>query len=612
MRIRGSILLAIVVGVLIGAAAALSIYTWLDREHPDQPNKLSVPSDVSIPNNASTSTTIESEVRIDDLALPIRIQSIPDSFALTSDFDRRASLYLLLSNADESDFEQYIVDSLKISSRNQRAVALLIIFSRYAIVNPPRAVDRALKLDSLSEQEKGNLIWWIFNEWSVSDLDAAVTALHELPQEFRRSASMATMWRHDHLSAEEREDLARRIGPTDSWVDGMVNSIRDELIKTDPRKAYYDLLADSERNSSQTFDVTEAAKYWIEADGIAVLAEIRDSLKSAGARTSVLRNLIWNVFNEDLATPSSVLQEVSKFPSQQEARELTHAVFQAWANSNPKSSFEASLEYDDQLISDRLQMNLLRSWANDEPEELYEEAMTLPVQFQAFAIAASLRSISRDSSEEAIRLARNLDSSALRTSARDAIVSGWRSNDPKSAFEWLMNNSLDVQSPRDKTLWQHTFSMYLDEDYGSARKYVDAYEGEFRDSLVVATAEHLLDLDVERAIDYIKTAGKEISESLAHEVAFSLSEYDPMEALSFGETLEERLRKDYYESVIYSWADDDFIGLFDNIYEFPSKYQSLVAKRLLEFDARTYRLSELEVKKLESMIESDKDPIAVY
>ena len=254
-------------------------------------------------------------------------------------------------------------------------------------------------------------------------------------------------------------------------------------------------------------------------------------------------------------------------------------------------------------MSNRKRSRLLYSWAEADAEGVYDEALTLPRQFQTAAVADALSHISKNSPLEAIRLARTLETRELRTSARDAIVHGWRSSDAKSAFEWLMENGLDVQAQRDKSLWRTTFSMYLDEDYGAAREYVDQYEGEFRDQLLEATAEHLVEWDLTEAIDYIKNVDIEVSEWFLLSIADSLTRLNPMEALSYGETIEPHRRNDFYESVIYTWSNEDFISLYENIERFPGKHRSLAATRILDANGHVHYLTDQEIEKLESMID---------
>ena len=608
MRSKVALLLAGVAGALIGSIA---VYTLRDDPFPVQLLTTSLPSGETVLNLKDYPPVSPVNEQTKKLDSTLRVQSIHDVARLESDFDQRYALYQLISNADEDELEKYIGQSTEISSRNQQMVALTTIFARYAALDPYEAIDRVLALSHVSKQNRRSLVWRIFNEWTVIDLAAAYTAIDDLPDEFKRQAANAIMWRSDRLSADQRNELARRIGPTDSRIEQVVDSNRRESLKANPRKAFYDRIHDTSWTLSRSIELDEITRYWFELEGVVVLKEIYDSLTSAAERKSVLHSLIWDINDLNNDTAASILQVVSQFPNQHEAKEATNAVFENWANFDPKASFEAALQFDDQLVSERTRSYLLRTWANVDAEGLFEEAVTMPRQFQGVAIAEAFGQISRDSPQKAIRLARNLDSPVLRATAKTAIVHAWRGYDAKSAFEWLTNNDLNVDVSRNKSLWRYTFSSYLDQDYASARTYLDQYEGEFKAQLVEATSEHLVHKDLELAIDYMKSLDCEISSSFLDQFANSLGKLGPMEALSFGETLEQHQKEAYYEDLIRSWSFQNFNSLHENIHRVPKKFHPFAANRLLDENTERSYLTDQEIKKLESMAEGVKTSVHV-
>ena len=600
MRVYLIVLIAGLTGVLIGAIA---VYGLRDDQFTGRASTNYLPNAITTSDHDKVTTVLSLDDHFKRLDSRLHVQSLQDISRLQSDFDQNLSLRLLLSHADEDDLKAFIRESTKIPSKNQRISTLAVIFGRYAAIDPRKAIERAQRTNHLTEDDQYEIVSSIFNEWIVSDLDGAVAAINEFPQAVKEIGASAMMPRLDHLPSEERIELARAIGPNDSWIEYTVDRIRLESFKNDPRKAYFDLLRDTSRINEQTRELAEVAQYWIELEGIAVFRELYDSIESANVRRNVLDGAIRSAIRNKTATPTSLLHVLSELPKNQEARNATETTFRAWAYLDPKASFDAALESDNQLVSDSFRKDLLFIWAWRDASGLYQEAMTFPRQFKSEAVAKALEQISRDSPHEAIQLARNLDSRALRTSARDAIVQGWRFTDPKSAFEWLMNNELDVHEHADSALWHSTFNGYLDQDYSAARTYVDQYEGEFKALLVEATAEHLLRSDLNLAIDYISNINSKISASLLSQIADSLVEFDPIKALSFGKAVEEDQRDIYYQNLLYSWALDDFIGLFQNIHRVPHEYRSLGVERLLFFNAQNHYLSESEVKKLESMKE---------
>ena len=608
MRSKVTLLLAGVAGLLIGA---LAVYTLRDDPFPVQVLTTSLPSGETVLDLKESPPVPWVNEQTNQLDSNVRVQSIHDVARLESDFDQRYALYQLISYAEKSDLEKYISQSAEISSKNQRMVALTIIFARYAALNPYKATDRALALSHVSKQDRRDLVWWIFNEWTVIDLTAASSAIHDLPDEFKTQAANAIMWRSDGLSADQRNELARRISPTDSWIDQIVDSNRRETLKANPRKAFYDRIRNTRHSFERKSELSEIAGYWFQLEGVSAIPQIYDSLKYADERRYVLNGFIWGINDFHNDTAASVVQAVSQFPNQQEAKKATNAAFEHWANFDPKASFEAALQFDDQLVSESTRSYLLRTWANVDAEDLYEEAMTIPPQFQGVAIAEALDRISRDSPQKAIRLARNLDKPALRNTARNAIVDRWRRSDAKSAFEWLMKNDLNVIVPRNKSLWRYTFSSYLDQDFASARSYLAQYEGEFEAQLVEATSEHLFELDLELAVDYMKSLDSEIRNSFLDQFAYSFAELDPMGAISFGETLEQHQQEAYYQNVIYSWSSENFSSSLDNIHRVPKKYQPFAADHLLSQNAYKHYLTDQEITKLEAMAVGVKTSVHV-
>ncbi len=603
MRSKVALLLAGVAGVLIGSIA---VYTLRADPFPVQVLTTGLASGETVLDLKESPPVPPVNEQTKEPDSNVRVQTLHDVARLESDFDQRYALYQLISYAEEDELEKYISQSADISSKNQRMVALTMIFTRYAVLDPHEALSRALALNHVSKQDRRNLVWWIFNEWTVGDLNAASIAIHKMPEEFREQAANAIMWRSDGLSADQRSELARRIGPTDSWIDQIVDSIRSETHKDKPREAYYDRIRDPSRSRERNDELIEIARYWFELEGVGVLTEIYDSLENEDVRRSVLNNLIWQAIEVDNVSPVALLQIVSEFPSQYVVQYTTVTVFQSWGNVDHRAAFNAALAYDEQVVSDHLRSRFLTRWANVDAAGLYEEAATLPHQFQGIAIANALDQISRDSPEEAIRLAQNLGTRALRTAARNAIVVRWRLYDAKSAFEWLMNNDLDANVPRDKFLWRSTFAKYLNQDYASARSYLDQYEGELKEQLSEATAQHLFTTDIELAMAYMKSAEPKISEPILHQIAHSLRIFDPMEALSFGETLEQHEKEVYYEDLLDGWSFNNFNSLHENIHRVPKKYQPLAASRLLDKNAEKHYLTDQEIKKLESMAEEGK------
>ena len=600
-------IIAGVAGALIGGlVGGTSVYFAIAEENPIQTASVLTPSHESaFESNRDSSSRFRDEDS--DQRDPIfRIQTIQDSTEFSSDFDQSVSLYVLLARADEDDLERFITESFSIWPRNQRVAALSITFGRYAAIDPNKALERALALDPLTMQERSNVIRSIFNEWTVGDLEGAVAAMENLPQQYKFSAASAIMWRSDFLSPEQRTDLARQIGPNDAWIDNAIASIRSDEAKVDPRTAFYDRIQDAAHTQKHYMELFGIVRHWFERDGAAILPELYESLENPNARRFVLQNLIWNAIATKTAAPSEILNVVADLPKQQDARQAMEHVFRSWANLDPKQSFEESLEFTDKLVTHDFRISLLRIWAAKDFEALLTEASSLPRDYRDEAVVTALGRMSINSPHEAIRYARNLDTQAHRIAARDEIVNQWSNADAKSAFEWMMSDTFNEASGSAPSIWHHTFSKYLKQDFEAARAYASNYEGTLRNQLMERVGSHLVTLDVDRAIDFVQNVNGKWRTFLQNDVGRELVRQNPNRALKYGETISASDRNEYFRTVINTWAKEDFIELYDNIEQVPDKHRSFAAEQVLYFNKNKQYLSDRQIKRLESMVTTEE------
>ena len=602
MRVNSGILIGGVAGVLIGGfAASMSVYIWVDTEETADSPRQTSPVTVAMLEHSPTVTTNARKVRSNELEPYLNIESVRESLALYSDFDQSVSLYLLLARAAKGDIQQYINESILISSSKQRNAALSIIFGRYATLDPLEAVDRALTLDQLTEQERSRLIQAIFNEWTTRDIDAAVFAIDNLPDPHKYSAASALLRRSDFLPADQRIQIVQDIGLSDDWIARAVSSIRGEAAKADPRSAFYDRVRESTYNQPSMSELLTVARHWIRLEGAEVLTEIHDSLDDRNMRRGLLHSLIWSEILTGNAAPIDVMRAVSEFSDRQDAKESMENLFETWSRNDPKQSFEHSFEFGDQFINREFRKRLLRIWAGRDAVGLLTEASFLPRDYQDVAVVFALGRMSRASPEEAIQIARSLAKPELKRHARDEIVKQWSYDNAKDALDWLINDGFNIDDQNDTSIFTQTLSTYLNQDFAAAEKFVRDYQGELNNQFVEAVASHLVNVDVERAIDYLPNVNKDHRISLQVDIGTQLVEVDPLKALSFGKTVERSNRHTYFDKVLNAWADSNFFALHEDILRVPSEYRMYAAEAILDANESERALSDREIQRLKSM-----------
>lgn len=611
MRTSFTSLISGVVGTLVGGlVVGTAVYYWVSQANlAESPRVLSTSAEFPLDANQDLRSRFRNgdSDQFDEF---LRIQSIQDSTKYASGFDQSVSLYVLLARAEQDDLNRYVSESFSISSRNQRVATLSVIFSRYAVLDPSAAVTRALSLTQLTANERSDLIRSIFDEWAVADLDTAVTAIEELPKPFKFTAASAVISRSDNLTLDERRRLTRRVGPTDDWISHTLNNIEIDELKANPRQAYYDRIRDSNLTRETHATLLRIARHWFEAEGVSVLDEIHDSLDNAQARDFVLTNLIWNSVGNGTAKPTEILEVVSGFENKQTAKQAMEYVFFTWSSSKPKEAFEASLEYDNQLITSEFRSAILHGWAQKDAEGLLAATSSLPQRYQKTAITKALGGVALKSPGEAIHYARALDSQNMRMRARDEILKQWSTVDAKSAFDWLMTDGLSGSNLANLSGWHRTFSAYLTQDIESARTYATAYQGELRDNLIEAVAQHLVKWDVEQAIEYLPNVAKTDRGLIQEQIGSELVRVDPIEALKYASKVEPDNRDSYFNTVLDAWAQVDLVSLQQNISRVPREYRSTAARELLLSNTQRNFLSARELRNLREMVDNGQELIA--
>ena len=609
MRFRGSVLIPSVAIALIGGfAAGISVNSLVEDKHPDPPSTIRAPNSESNIEPDRVPPLNTPEALASEIEDPIlNIESIVNSTEFASDFDQSFALYTLLSRAGVDDLSKLIEDSFAISSINQRIAALSIIFGRYAAIDPNEALKRALALNHLTSREKANVFRAIFNEWTVGDLDAAISVIGNLPEQAKFFAASAVLQRSDFLSPDQRIQLVRRIGPNGIWIGNAIASISSDAARDDPRNAFYDQIREMGHSQIHYAELLGIARHWIDLEGIAILPEIYESLPSNAAKRYVLRGLVTHAIGMRSDEPATVLDVVALLPNAQDARRATEHAFQSWSNHDPKESFEASIEFGDDLVTPKFRASLLQIWATKNPKTLLTNASALPQEYQDTAVVKALGRMSTNTPEEAIRYARNLETRPLRILARDEILTRWSSVDAKSAFEWLMEDGFDGSHRSNPSIWREIFEKYLDQDIDAADTFASNYQGTLRKNLIASVADHLVHSDVERAIAYVPKVEDWYQHLLQERIGKKLILLDKNRAMTYGASLEDSLQRRYFRSVINEWAYRDLLDLTQNIQLVPPEFRPFAAKEALGWNEEKGYLSDHQITKLKAMTPSEAE-----
>ena len=149
-------------GIVVGGLlATLSCILWLTfgRESLDRASQSLTQTD-----DATRADLVFSGSRVFDLL------DLSDS---VNNFEYTASLYSLLLTKGENDLLQLLNQSASFESETKRLAVQSIVFERLTDIDPDMALQHALDLRG---QRRIQSLETVFQEWALSDLDAAIAA----------------------------------------------------------------------------------------------------------------------------------------------------------------------------------------------------------------------------------------------------------------------------------------------------------------------------------------------------------------------------------------------------------------------------------------------------
>ena len=493
--------------------------------------------------------------------------SIAETFKFQNDFDQTVALYTLVAGVDEEKVIELIDQAMDLPHSYQRDSALYVIFSKYADIDPVRALSKA---QEYSLHTRDQLIERIFHQWAIDDLDAALASAQSLSGEPQKTASRSILNAREDLSLERLYELADELQNMEYR-----RQFTERLWKTkaqeDPRSAWQSATL-LPRDTWHIHSVlTTIAETWVEKEGLNVLDEISNSTVDEFYKNVIYRKVLRQIAETDIEKAVAVATSL---------------------RLNPSGFGSTS----------RVVSELFEKWAEEEPYQLFGLADSLDQRFVSIAKFEALTVIARKSPQEAVTLLAQVDNPALVRRASGTIATQWAMTDPNSSLEWYMNGE---RSERDSALY-FIIQRMVEEDVHGTFKIVTDYPGDQGTLLTNSFFEIVVYKDVVHATEFISFLDDDERQIPVTMLGQKLAKSDFYRALELQENLPEYGRKEYRGKIISAALASDPFYLFENIDQLPgTELQAQVALQLLMRDKDAGMFSEKQLKNLRSRLDAD-------
>ncbi len=443
------------VAAAAGLAAGVTLMRWLGKPELAAGHPVPVRDIVARDGVADTVTDSLRETGYAALS------SVEAVFELPTPFVRREALYALAGRADAAALQRHIAAAARIADDRERELALGILFSRLAEIDPASALALAQ-----SEQFGGHpgLEGTVWGAWARADLDDALFAAKTLTRaEDQRRAAQALYLEFggmgnpvtDRIQAElgvapdalAREAYLERLADTSpaeavDWIERVTNTVERQvfmrqlaeyLARARPDIAS-SVVAEFQRADDRQYFETALSMGRAQVDPHAAI----EAALSSGAmdgRTGFFQAI--QVLGS--TDPAALEAYFHRATSAEMKRYLAMTYLQATAADDPAAALAWFERYGQgDMYPDMLRTTLLTQIATVDPELALREAQALTGSVRTAEIVGQIMSqVAQQDPQRSLALRDLITSPSVREQATTMAVMTWLQADPDAALAWI-------------------------------------------------------------------------------------------------------------------------------------------------------------------------------
>lgn len=580
----------LIAGAIIGSAATLAVVFLLPKFNGEGTTDWR--ADIPSTTFDGLATLTGTNVSVEDLA---------DILQFETDFERKAALFGLLEEANETRLIQFFDEAQGFDSVRLRNMSHKLILQKLTSLSPQSALEQVSTLPG-SQQE--DLISAIFEEMSLSDLNEAKSRALELETTLQQAALRGILNANHKYSHELMLEIATQLDQEVFAVNFLAEAIAFSAYD-DPASAWNQIVFDSEPNLAQTEFLIRVASEWLVQDGISVIDQISESLNDEIVRDAVITSVLHRFAQQD---PRAALLEAAKLTGN--SRELAlRTIAEVWARNDPEAALAGIATMESGKSLNLLQEAVLQAWATHDPIGLLDMLAMVPEHLRAMAKEEAMMAFARISPGESVSFLSDLEDDDLRIKLAKEIATHWSAQDPHTALDWVLNEQFATDVQQAETLMIVLAGLATkdpDLAFQTARDQPIVLRGQYYRGMEVTVIQQLVETNIDKALAMLSDIR---SEGLTTAHAFSEvgramirdGQFD--RALALGQRLGERGRRNYNGSLMYQWAMTDPETLFDKLETLPSEQlKDQAARGLVRYNGETKALNSEQMERVASYL----------
>lgn len=587
-----SFLIGLTVGVVVATTLAIASYSLLTANNSRQKS--------SSDDIATQPVDTPSSVRYDDEDTSSSNQFAGVELYQLAEFKNRANrslaLYSILEHMDESTLYSLWQESRDLATRSLRNEVEMAIVLKLATLEPRQVLTEIIGYPAVRYHE---LLEIVYEEWSQSDLEAAIAFGQKLDAAAREVVLQSIMNSRENLPAEVLQDIARELD-LEHEARGRIAKLLSEQPITDPIDSWNTFVGDYQHafwhmdSNERTLlgNITEAL---VDELGPGAFDLVDQALTDDRDKTVALSSIAQKIAAKD---PKLAFELMLTHPPRRNETGAIWNIARTWAKTDPEAALDAAVKIKQGRTRNQLIATIVDQWTSVDPETLLERLDNLPEKSRIYAERHAWDAFATKSPADASELLGQISDAASKERVAESIAANWAKGDVEATLAWIKSNQElnHIQSRLTSIALQQFADMHPNKaiELALAQPLPDSGVGPEADVLGIL-ARHSTDASI-KLLNESRNVETKLAGMISVGSTLVVYRGDPDRAMELAKLApSEETRDEYFRTLIRYWTSIKPETIYPRIEQFPTEeLRSMIASVLIRREKENYSAGELE------------------
>ena len=587
-----SFLIGFAVGLVVATTLAIASFSLLTANNSRQQS--------SSDDIATQPVDTPSSARYDDEDTSNSNQYAGVDLYQLAEFKNRANrslaLYGMFEPMDASSLKSLWQELNELTTRSLRNDVEIAIVQKLATLEPRFVLTKIASYPMVRYHE---FLEIVFEEWSRSDLEAAVTYGQKLDAAAREVVLQSIMNSRGNMSAEVLQDIARELD-LEHEAKGRISKLLSEQPITDPIDSWNTFVGDYQHafwhmSANERTLLGNIAEALVDELGPDAFDLVDQALTDDRDKTVALGSIAQKIAAKD---PKLAFELMLTHPPRRNETGAIWNIARTWAKTDPEAALDAAVRNNQGRMRNSLIATIVDQWTSVDPETLLERLDSLPEKSRIYAERQAWDAFATKSPADASKLLGQISDAASRERVAESIATNWARSDAEATLAWIKSNQelKHIQSRLTSIALQQFADMHPNKaiELALAQPLPDSGVGPEADVLGIL-ARHSTDASI-KLLNESRNVETKLAGMISVGSTLVVYRGDPDRAMELAKLApSEETRDEYFRTLIRYWTSIKPETIYPRIEQFPTEeLRSMIAFVLIRREKENYSAEELE------------------